>query len=44
MKKNKKKGVVYVVVAMDTEGPIVNKKKPEIISKWSDIKKLISKF
>ncbi len=44
MKKNKKKGVVYVVVAMDTEGPIVNKKKPEIISKWSDIKKLISKI
>jgi hypothetical protein len=41
MKKNKKKGNVYVVVAMDTEGPIVNKKKPEIISTWSDTKKLI---
>ena len=26
MKRNKKKGVVYVVVAMDTEGPIINKK------------------
>ena len=29
---------------MDTEGPIVNKKKPEIISKWSDTKKLILKI
>ena len=41
MKKNKKKGKIYVVIAIDTEGPIVNKKKPEIINKWSDIKKLI---
>ena len=30
-----KYGNVYVVCAMDTEGPIVNPKKPDILQNWS---------
>ena len=41
MKKNKK-GEVSVVISIDTEGPIKNKKKPEIIDNWSKTKKLIN--
>jgi hypothetical protein len=41
MKKNIKKGNVYIVLSMDTEGPIVDKTKPEVISNWSQIVKLI---
>ncbi len=41
MKKNKR-GEVSVVISIDTEGPIKNKKKPEIIDKWSKTKKLVN--
>ncbi len=44
MKKNKKFGNVFVVIAMDTEGPIVNKNKKDIIDNWKDTKKLIKKI
>ena len=40
MKKNNK-GKVYIVCAMDTEGPIINKKKPDILNSWKKIKILI---
>ena len=40
MRKNKK-GEVSVVISIDTEGPIKNKKKPEIIDCWSKTKKLV---
>ena len=36
-----KYGNVYVVCAMDTEGPIVNPKKPDILQNWSQVNKLI---
>jgi hypothetical protein len=38
---NKKIGKVFVVCAIDTEGPIKDKKKPEIINSWFKLKKLI---
>ena len=37
----KKKGKVYVVCAIDTEGPIFNKKKPDILQSWKEVKTLI---
>lgn len=40
MKKNKK-GNVFVVLCIDAEGPIVDKKKPEILDSWSKVKKLV---
>jgi hypothetical protein len=43
MKKNIK-GKVYIVCAMDTEGPIINKKKPDILDTWKKIKKLIDEL
>ena len=41
MKKNKNSGKVFVVVALDTEGPILDKKKLDIISDWKNTEKLI---
>ena len=40
----KKLGKVYVVCAMDTEGPIVNKKKLDILQNWAEVKNLIKKL
>ena len=39
--KNKKKGKVFVVYAIDTEGPIKNKKKPDILNSWKNVKKMM---
>ena len=33
---------MYVVCAIDTEGPIVNPKKPDILQNWSQVNKLIN--
>ena len=40
--KKLKKGKVYIVCAMDTEGPIINKKKPDILNSWNKIRKLVN--
>ena len=37
-----KKGKVFIVCAMDTEGPITNKKKPDILDSWNKIRKLVN--
>jgi len=34
-------GKVYIVCAMDTEGPIVNSKKPDILQNWNQVNKLV---
>lgn len=39
-----KTGKVYVVICIDAEGPISDKKKPEIINNWSTTKELIKKI
>ena len=36
-----KSGKVYIVCAMDTEGPIRNKKKPDILQNWKQVNELI---
>jgi hypothetical protein len=43
MKKNKK-GEVSVVISIDTEGPIKDKRKPEIINTWFKTKKLVNQM
>ena len=43
MKKNKK-GEVSVVISIDTEGPIKDKRRPEIINTWFKTKKLVNQM
>ena len=39
-----KSGKVYIVCAMDNEGPIRNKKKPDILQNWKQVNELIKLF
>ena len=35
-------GKVYIVTAVDTEGPIENKERPDILQNWRQVNSLIS--